>query len=152
MVPQVTKVTKVSWIYLCNIKRNWKRHVMIRNCYSIIKRKIFRVWRFDISVYTFRLKNRYVFNFFAYNWYTVLELMLHNTYGNEAKENILSHCQSRMSRWMDRNTNEMTFLSVLPLTEIFNFPTLEFQWKTDSLYYRSFIHNIEMAYNKFSIS
>lgn len=30
--------------------------------------------------------------------HTDLELMLHNIYANEAKKNILSHCQSQMSR------------------------------------------------------
>ena len=59
---------------------------------------------------------------------------------------------SRIAKWTDTTKEEMkTFLRLIMLTGLIQYPTIEDYWKKDPLYYHPLFHQVGMSYNRFSL-
>ena len=85
---------------------------------------------------------------------SVIELMVIET-NRYAQQYVQSHQlrrTSRMARWTDTTKEEMkTFLGLILLTGLIQYPTIEDYWKKDPLYYHPLFHQVGMSYNRFAL-
>ena len=85
---------------------------------------------------------------------SVIELMVIET-NRYAQQYVQSHQlrrTSRMARWTDTTKEEMkTFLGLILLTGLIQYPSIEDYWKKDPLYYHPLFHQDGMSYNRFAL-
>ena len=84
---------------------------------------------------------------------SVLELMVIET-NRYAQQHVQSHQlrrTSRMAKWTDTTKEMKTFLRLILLTGLIQYPTIENYWKKDPLYYHPLFHQVGMSYNRFAL-